>query len=141
MTTVLTELYYNDNHLWIRKESQGAYVVGLSDYAQSQLGNILLVGLPEAGDTVITGDDCALTESEKTNTDLYAPISGEIIEVNYELIDSPSLINNDPYFDGWLYKIEASDESELEELLDNEQYQELLPDSDSDYAEYEEVED
>lgn len=137
MATILSELHYNENHLWLREDSPGIFLVGLSDFAQSELGDIHYMELPEEGDEVITGDDCGSTESDKSTIELFAPISGEIVEINTELADSPSLVNSDPYYDGWLYKIEASDESEIEELLDSEAYEELLPESETSYENYE----
>lgn len=127
MSTVLSELQYNDNHLWVRNEGEGIFSVGFSDFAQTQLGDIIFMELPEEGDALITGDECAVAESVKTTSDIFSPISGDVVEVNNELIDSPSLINSDPYYDGWIFKLKGRDESELEELMSSDEYEEILP--------------
>ncbi|MEW7312202.1 glycine cleavage system protein GcvH [Buttiauxella gaviniae] len=128
MSNVPNELKYSKEHEWLRKEADGTYTVGITEHAQELLGDMVFVDLPEVGSTVSTGDDCAVAESVKAASDIYAPISGEIIEVNTELSDSPELINSEPYAAGWIFKIKASDESELDGLLDATAYAALLED-------------
>jgi len=128
MSNVPNELKYSKEHEWLRKESDGTYTVGITEHAQELLGDMVFVDLPEVGTTVSTGDDCAVAESVKAASDIYAPISGEIIAVNTELSDSPELINSEPYAAGWIFKIKASDESELDGLLDATAYEALLED-------------
>ena len=128
MSNVPNELKYSKEHEWLRKEADGSYTVGITEHAQELLGDMVFVDLPEVGSTVSTGDDCAVAESVKAASDIYAPISGEIIAVNTELSDSPELINSEPYAAGWIFKIKASDESELNGLLDATAYEALLED-------------
>ena len=128
MSNVPNELKYSKEHEWLRKEADGTYTVGITEHAQELLGDMVFVDLPEVGSTVSTGDDCAVAESVKAASDIYAPISGEIIAVNTELSDSPELINSEPYAAGWIFKIKASDESELDGLLDATAYEALLED-------------
>ncbi|HKM98599.1 MAG TPA: glycine cleavage system protein GcvH [Buttiauxella sp.] len=128
MSNVPNELKYSKEHEWLRKEADGTYTVGITEHAQELLGDMVFVDLPEVGSTVSTGDDCAVAESVKAASDIYAPISGEIIAVNSELSDAPELINSEPYTAGWIFKIKASDESELDDLLDATAYEALLED-------------
>lgn len=126
MSNVPKELKYSKDHEWLRKDSDGSYIVGITDHAQELLGDMVFVDLPEVGSAVSAGDDCAVAESVKAASDIYAPISGKIVAINDELEGSPELLNSDPYQDGWLFKIEASDESEIAALLDAAAYQALL---------------
>ncbi|BDH44681.1 glycine cleavage system H protein [Salmonella enterica subsp. enterica serovar Choleraesuis] len=126
MSNVPKELKYSKDHEWLRKDSDGSYIVGITDHAQELLGDMVFVDLPEVGSAVSAGDDCAVAESVKAASDIYAPISGKIVAINEELEGSPELLNSDPYQDGWLFKIEASDESEIAALLDAAAYQALL---------------
>ncbi|WP_437611328.1 glycine cleavage system protein GcvH [Erwinia sp. V71] len=122
MSNVPNELKYRDSHEWVRKEADGSYTVGITEHAQELLGDMVFVDLPEVGATFAAGDDCAVAESVKAASDIYAPLSGEIIAVNEELEGSPELVNSEPYGDGWLFKIKASDESELDSMLDADAY-------------------
>ncbi|HDJ1440236.1 TPA: glycine cleavage system protein GcvH [Serratia rubidaea] len=126
MSNVPTELKYATSHEWVRSEGNGEYVVGITEHAQELLGDMVFVDLPEVGATVAAGDDCAVAESVKAASDIYAPISGEIIAVNAELDGSPELVNSDAYGDGWLFRIKASDEAELSKLLDAAGYQQSI---------------
>ena len=119
---------YSKEHEWLRKEADGTYTVGITEHAQELLGDMVFVDLPEVGATVSAGDDCAVAESVKAASDIYAPVSGEIVAVNDALSDSPELVNSEPYAGGWIFKIKASDESELESLLDATAYEALLED-------------
>ncbi|WP_394191751.1 glycine cleavage system protein GcvH [Pseudoalteromonas atlantica] len=122
MSNIPSELKYASSHEWVRNEGDGTFTVGISEHAQELLGDMVFVELPEVGDEVDAGEDCAVAESVKAASDIYAPISGEIIAINEELEDAPETVNNDAYGDGWLFRIKASDESELENLLDAEGY-------------------
>lgn len=123
MSNVPTELKYAASHEWVRDEGNGEYVVGITEHAQELLGDMVFVDLPEVGTIVSAGDDCAVAESVKAASDIYAPISGEIVAVNGELEAAPELVNSEPYTDGWLFRIKASDEAELDGLLDADAYQ------------------
>lgn len=123
MSNVPTELKYATSHEWVRDEGNGEYVVGITEHAQELLGDMVFVDLPEVGSTVGAGDDCAVAESVKAASDIYAPISGEILAVNDALDSSPELVNSEPYGEGWLFRIKASDATELGKLLDAAGYQ------------------
>ncbi|KMW73745.1 glycine cleavage system protein H [Photorhabdus luminescens subsp. luminescens] len=126
MSNVPAELRYAQSHEWVRAEGNGEYTVGITEHAQELLGDMVFVDLPEIGDEINLGDDCAVVESVKAASDIYAPLSGKIIAVNEALNDSPELVNSEPYNEGWLFRIKAADESELSGLLDAEGYQALL---------------
>ena len=125
MSEVPTELKFLSSHEWVLVEGNIA-TVGVSDHAQELLGDLVYVELPEQGSTVAAGDSAGVIESVKAASDTYAPLSGEIIEVNDELEDSPDKINNDPYGDGWMYKIAIEDAEEIENLLNAEAYTESI---------------
>ncbi|AUO02857.1 glycine cleavage system H protein [Serratia marcescens] len=123
MSNVPTELKYASSHEWVRAEGNGVYTVGITEHAQELLGDMVFVDLPEVGRSVAAGEDCAVAESVKAASDIYAPISGEIVAVNGELESSPELVNSEPYGDGFLFQIKATDEGELANLLDAAAYQ------------------
>jgi glycine cleavage system H protein len=100
--------------------------IGITDYAQEQLGEIVYVELPAVGDKISKDDAFGVVESVKAVSDIYAPVSGTVVEVNQELPESPEMINEDPYGDGWLVKVKVSDGSELDDLLDHDEYEELV---------------
>lgn len=135
MSNVPAELKYSSSHEWVMAEGNGVYSVGITEHAQELLGDMVFVDLPEIGSTVNAGDDCAVAESVKAASDIYAPISGEIVEINEELEGAPELVNSAPYAEGWLFRIKASDEAELNGLLDAAGYQALLEEEDSDEEE------
>lgn len=112
---------YSETHEWVELEDDMA-VVGLSDYAQAELGDITFVELPEVGDVVSQNDECGVVESVKAASDLFAPISGEIAEVNRDLEEKPEAINEDPYGDGWIFKLKDVDETQYEALLEADEY-------------------
>ena len=116
-------LKYSETHEWTRSDEGDVVTVGISDFAQDQLGDVVFVELPAKGKTVKAGDAVAVVESVKTASDIYAPVSGEITEVNGDLETSPEKINESPYEAGWLFKIRSSDAGELEGLLDADAYQ------------------
>lgn len=122
MSNVPNELKYRDSHEWVRKEADGTYTVGITEHAQELLGDMVFVDLPDVGNTYSQGDDCAVAESVKAASDIYAPISGEVIAVNEALDGEPELVNSAPYGEGWLFRIKASNESELDLLLDADAY-------------------
>ncbi|MYO13229.1 glycine cleavage system protein GcvH [Salmonella enterica subsp. enterica serovar Kentucky] len=128
MSNVPNELKYSKEHEWLRKEADGTYTVGITEHAQELLGDMVFVDLPDVGTTVNAGDDCAVAESGKAAPDIYAPVSGEIVAVNDALSDSPELVNSEPYGQGWIFKIKASDEAEVAALLDASAYEALLED-------------
>ena len=122
MSNVPSDLKYASSHEWVRSEGNGVYTVGITEHAQELLGDMVFVDLPEVGREVAAGEDCAVAESVKAASDIYSPISGEIVAVNDELEGSPELVNSEPYGTGFLFQIKASDESELANLLDAEAY-------------------
>jgi glycine cleavage system H protein len=119
------DLKYTKEHEWIRVEGDEG-TVGITHFAQKELGDIVFVELPEEGEEVVQGDSLAVIESVKAVSDVYSPISGTIIQVNQRLEDEPELINKDPYDEGWIVVIKIKDKDELEDLMSNEEYQELL---------------
>ncbi|MBA7646051.1 MAG: glycine cleavage system protein GcvH [Candidatus Stahlbacteria bacterium] len=122
---ILDELFYTENHEWIRQEN-GEIVEGITDYAQSELSDIVYIELPEEGVEVHKGEAIGTIEAVKTVSDLYTALSGKIVEVNRELEDHPDLINKDPYDAGWIVRIKISDPEELKDLLDAEEYKGII---------------
>lgn len=122
MSVLPTDLKYSDTHEWVRVDGDHI-VVGITDHAQDLLGDVVFVDLPEVGTEFSAKDACLVVESVKAASDVYAPASGEIISVNEALEDSPELVNESPYDDGWLFTIKLTDDSELERLLTAEQYE------------------
>ncbi|HXR36862.1 MAG TPA: glycine cleavage system protein GcvH [Candidatus Binataceae bacterium] len=118
-------LKYSKEHEWVATEETVA-TIGITDYAQDQLGEIVYVELPAVGDKISKDDAFGVVESVKAVSDIYAPVSGTVVEVNQELPESPEMINEDPYGDGWLVKVKVSDPSELDDLLDHDEYEELV---------------
>ncbi|WP_413699654.1 glycine cleavage system protein GcvH [Psychromonas sp. KJ10-10] len=116
-------LKFSETHEWSLDNGDGTITMGISNQAQGFLGDIVFVDLPEVGDEVEAGETFSLVESVKGASDLYAPVSGEIVEINEELEGGPEIINESPYSAGWIVKIKMSDESELNDLLSNEDYQ------------------
>lgn len=126
MSDIPSDLKYRESHEWVRDDEGEGVVIGITDHAQAELGDMVYVELPEPGMSYAQGDACAVVESVKAASDIYAPVSGEVIEVNDALEDEPGLVNNDPYGDGWLFRMEPSDESELDDLMDAEAYSESI---------------
>jgi glycine cleavage system H protein len=126
MSEIPGELRYTKSHEWVRRMEDGHFEVGITDHAQDQLGDMVFVELPEVGSTVGAGDECAVVESVKAASDIYAPLNGEIVETNSALEDTPELVNQSPYADGWLFRVRPDDEEDWDELLDSDAYQELL---------------
>ncbi len=118
-------LLYSSDHEWVRLEDNKA-IIGITDYAQDALGDVVFVDLPNIGGMVDSGQSITEVESTKSVSDIYAPIPGKIVEVNHDLVDSPELLNDDPYGEGWICAIEMVDNSLVSELLTAEQYGELI---------------
>ena len=128
MSDIPGDLKFLSSHEWARVESDGIITIGISDHAQDLLGDIVFVELPEIGQSVDAENDTAIVESVKAASDIYSPLSGEVIEVNSLLEDQPEIINSSPYEDGWFYKLTPSDLSELDNLLSPEDYSEVCED-------------
>lgn len=122
MSNIPNELKYVASHEWIREEGEGVVTIGITEHAQDLLGDVVLVELPDVGDEVSAGDDAGVVESVKAASDVYAPLSGEVVEINEALEDSPELVNSDPYGDGWFFKLKLTDPAELDDLLDADGY-------------------
>lgn len=120
------ELRYTKEHEWVRDEGGGKIRVGITDYAQRELGDVVYVDLPEAGDALSAGESFAVVESVKAVSDIYATMGGRIVEANAELADRPELINEDPYGAGWIVVIEVDDPNEMNSTLTAEEYKELI---------------
>ena len=125
MSNIPSDLNYTSSHEWISSEFDGTVRIGVSDHAQEALGDLVFVELPAVGDLIDKGDACAVVESVKAASDIYAPLSGEVVAINEDLEDDPGIINNDPYGDGWLFALNPSDASELDDLMDAEAYAEM----------------
>ena len=119
-------LHYTASHEWIDPASPDSVLMGISDHAQEELTDVVFLELPEVGRTVTRGEAFAVIESVKAANDIYAPVGGEIVEVNEALVEAPESINTDPYGDGWMVKIKLSDPSEVESLMNAESYREKL---------------
>ena len=123
MSNLPTELKYATSHEWIKQEDGDIYVVGITDHAQDALGDIVFVEPSEEGAELEAGEAASVVESVKAASDIYTPVTGEIVAFNEELEDAPELINDEPYDAGWIFKVKISDESELENLMDADAYQ------------------
>lgn len=126
MSNVPEELRYTESHEWVSTERDGTVRVGITDHAQEALGDLVFVELPAIGDQIDQGDSCAVVESVKAASDIYSPLAGEVVAINEDLEGDPGIINNDPYGDGWLFALELSDSSDLDDLLDSETYAQQL---------------
>ena len=115
-----------EDHAWVRIDEDGIAIIGISDYAQEQLGDIVYVQLPDLGRDLVQGEDCTLIESVKTTSDVKCPLSGRVIEVNEMLLDEPDKLNEAALDDGWLFKVEPSDEAEYEDLMDADDYEDFV---------------
>ncbi|SDG46443.1 MULTISPECIES: glycine cleavage system protein GcvH [Rhodanobacteraceae] len=124
MSEIPGDLKFAKTHEWVRVEQDGTVTVGISDHAQSALGDLVYVELPEVGSSVQAGHGTAVVESVKAASDIYAPVSGEVIEVNTVLSDKPETINEDAYEGGWIFKLKIEDKSELDELMTADEYAE-----------------
>lgn len=128
MSNIPSELKYAESHEWVQDNGDGTVTVGITDHAQAALGDLVFVEVPEAGDTFDAGDAFAVVESVKAASDVYAPVSGEVIASNDDLADAPETVNDDPYGDGWIAKIKVDDQGELENLMDADAYSDTAED-------------
>ena len=126
MSDIPGDLKFLKSHEWVRAEGNGRATIGISDHAQGLLGDLVYVELPNVGDRIEAGNACAVVESVKAASDVYAPISGTVVEVNAALADKPETINEDAYGEGWLFVLESSDADSLAELLSPDDYAELI---------------
>ncbi|AKH21284.1 glycine cleavage system protein GcvH [Sedimenticola thiotaurini] len=126
MSNVPNDLKYAKSHEWVRDEEDGTVFVGITEHAQEMLGDLVFVELPELGATLEAGSECAVVESVKAASDVYSPVSGEVIAINEALADAPETVNQDAFGDGWLFQVKLSAPAELDELLDAEAYTEVM---------------
>ncbi|MCB1865719.1 MAG: glycine cleavage system protein GcvH [Chromatiales bacterium] len=125
MSDIPNDLRYTESHEWLRVEDDGTITVGVTDHAQAALGDLVYVELPEVGADFAAGAECAVVESVKAASDVYCPLTGEIVAVNETLNDAPETVNQDPYGDGWLFRIRVADADAVNDLLDAEAYGEV----------------
>ena len=130
MSDLPNELKYSKTHEWARDEGDGTLTVGITHHAQELLGDLVFVDLPQIGATVTAGGDCAVVESVKAASDIYSPVSGEIVAVNESLGDSPEIVNESPFGKGWIFKVRMSDAGELGNLLDATGYATVMAEDD-----------
>jgi glycine cleavage system H protein len=126
MSNTPTDLRYTKSHEWLRDEGDGTVTIGITEHAQELLGDLVFVDLPEVGATVEAESDCAVVESVKAASDVYSPVSGEVVEVNEALDGAPETINEDAFGEGWMFKVKLSDAGELEGLLDADAYEAVV---------------
>lgn len=131
MSEIPGDLKFLKSHEWARLDDEGLVTIGISDHAQGLLGDLVYVELPRVGDTVDAGNGCAVVESVKAASDVYSPVSGEVVAVNAALSDKPETINEDAYGEGWILAVRPSDPGELEDLLDPDAYAELVEGEDA----------
>lgn len=130
MSNIPVDLKYASTHEWARINDDGSVTVGITDNAQGQLGDMVFVEVPESGQVVTAGEACAVVESVKAASDVYAPIGGEIVEGNDGLADSPETVNKDVYGEGWIFRMQPADAAELDRLMDAEAYESYLESED-----------
>ncbi len=123
MSEIPSDLKYTSSHEWVRIESDGSVTVGISDHAQDLLGDLVYVEAPEQGTEVQAKEACAVVESVKAASDIYSPIDGEVLEGNETLADTPEIINNDPYGEGWIMRIQPAEAADMDSLMDAEAYE------------------
>lgn len=131
MSNMPSDLKYSDDHEWVRNEGDGTATVGITDHAQEKLGDLVFVELPEVDKEVAQKEGCAVVESVKAASDVFSPLGGKIVAVNEALGDSPSLINDDPYGDGWIYRIAFTNAAELDALMDADGYADFVEKEDA----------
>ena len=124
----MSDLKYTEEHEWLRLESDGILTIGITNFAQEQLGDVVYVELPEQGKSLQKGDDVAVVESVKTASDIKAPVSGEVTSVNERLMEEPEIVNSEPTGDGWFFKLKIEDSSELDSYMDEAVYAEFIKD-------------
>lgn len=126
MSKIPAELKYVKSHEWVKRLPDGTVLVGITDHAQAALGDLVFVETPKVGRTLATGDACAVVESVKAASDVYAPIAGEVVDANPRLTEAPELLNTEPYEAGWLWKMKPANPAELESLLDAAGYEKVI---------------
>ncbi|WP_417516625.1 glycine cleavage system protein GcvH [Marinobacter sp.] len=126
MSETPPDLKYIETHQWVRIDADGTATVGITDFAQEQLGDVVYIGVPEVGETVTGGEEAGVAESVKSASDVFSPVTGEVIEINESLEDEPEKVNEDPYGDGWMFKVKLADKGELDGLMDADAYAEHL---------------
>jgi glycine cleavage system H protein len=126
MSNIPVDLKYAPTHEWARLNDDGSVTVGISDHAQEQLGDMVYIEVPEVGRAVAAAEACAVVESVKAASDVYAPLTGKVVEINENLVDSPEIVNQDAYGEGWMFRLRPLVPAELEELMDAETYESLL---------------
>ena len=129
MSNIPADLKYLDSHEWARVESDGTVTIGISDHAQGALGDLVFVEVPEIGKSLSKGGAAGVVESVKAGSDVYSPLSGEVVAADDSLGSSPELVNSDPYGSGWLFKIKPSNTAELQQLLDAKAYEKVVADA------------
>ena len=130
MSDIPSDLRYTKDHEWLREQDDGSWAVGITDHAQTALGDLVFVELPEDQTAVAAGDACAVVESVKAASDVYCAVSGEISSTNGALADAPELVNSDPYGEGWLFAVRPESPVDLEELLSSDDYERLVAELD-----------
>ncbi|MEL0152165.1 MAG: glycine cleavage system protein GcvH [Halieaceae bacterium] len=125
-----SELYYAKTHEWVRREEDGTVTVGITEHAQDALGDVVYVETPEVGDSIAAGDQAGVVESVKAASDIYAPLTGEVIATNEALEDAPETVNSDAFNDGWFFKLQPEDMSELGALMSAEEYEQFCDEED-----------
>ncbi|PLW69129.1 glycine cleavage system protein GcvH [Pseudohalioglobus lutimaris] len=123
MSQTPSELKYASSHEWARLEEDGTVTIGITDHAQDALGDVVFVELPDVGASLAAGEDAGVVESVKAASDIYSPVGGEVLGINEQLEDEPETVNSDPYNDGWFFRLRPTDVSELDALLNAEEYQ------------------
>ena len=126
MSELPSELKYAKSHEWARDEGDGNVTIGITDHAQEQLGDLVFVELPEVGSSVDAGGECAVVESVKAASDVYCPVSGEVVAVNEALLDAPETVNQDAFGEGWMFRVKMADATQLEQMLDAGAYAEVM---------------
>lgn len=125
-----SELYYAKTHEWVRREEDGTVTVGITEHAQDALGDVVYVETPEVGDSIAAGDQAGVVESVKAASDIYAPVTGEVIATNDALEDAPETVNSDAFNDGWFFKLQPQDTGELNALMSAQEYEQFCDDED-----------
>jgi len=131
MSNTPSELKYARSHEWARLEEDGTITVGITEHAQDALGDVVYIEVPTVGDNIAGGDQAGVVESVKAASDIYSPLSGEVLAVNESLEDEPELVNSDPYNDGWFFRLQPDDLSELEGLMSADEYKSMCDEDDA----------
>jgi glycine cleavage system H protein len=126
MSNIPKDLKYTKSHEWVKPNADGSVTVGITHHAQDLMGDMVFVDLPAAGTQVTSGKECGVVESVKAASDVYAPVSGEVVEANAALADSPETVNKDPYGSGWMFRLKPANKAEVDALLDAKAYEALV---------------